>query len=62
MVRGNLFDERAFVLEQNEVVQVVEQVIAAEQAARERFEFAHRAERVGFAAVDGAPSQKPFLA
>ena len=60
VVARHFLDELAVVLEQNEVAQIFQQQVALEQAQYQGFEFAHRPQRVGDDAVDGAPGHEAF--
>ena len=58
VVAGNFLDQRAVVLEQHEVAQVVQQVLRRQHAAHQRLQLVEFAERVQRHAVNGAPGHE----
>ena len=58
MVGGDLLDQPAVVLEQDEMAQVFQQQLAPEHAQGQRLQLAHRPQRIDRHAIDGAPGQE----
>ena len=58
VIPGDLFDQRAVVLEQHEVTQVIQQIGRRQHAAHQRLQFVELAQRVQRDAIDGAPGHE----